>query len=667
MEEYGISFNEFSSAHYSHVNDKEITKILEKNWRHFITYGTASNPMRKEILRSWLRCRENFVDPYRGYNNKILSHDELKDCYHNVQEMINVAKPVMRSLYNSIKGSGYMITINHKDGIIMELLGDMSIRRLAESLDVVPGASCDENIVGTTAPGISLKEGIPARVDCKEHYCEIFHYLSCSAAPIFNPQGRLLGCLVLSSTYDKAHPHTLGLVMAAAKSIEGEICYRALHNKLKKTYHYIDTISNSMSEGMISINSQGEIMHINRQCADMLGTSIYECKGAPISKVINNAETLTGLLAKNQKINDKELTLVTKKGRTRVNTNITVLEDESEDTVNYLVTFKEIEKMQSTANKKAGLTASYTFDDLKFVSKKMQNVIACAQKISETDSTVLIEGESGTGKEILAHAIHNYSSRCKKPFVAVNCSALPKELIQSELFGYVEGAFTGAKKGGKAGKFEMANGGTIFLDEIGDMSLEAQANMLRVLQEKQLMRIGGNHNIELDIRVIAATNKQLKSEIEKGTFRPDLFYRLNILPIQVPPLRERREDILPLARYFIKRQCLSLGRPQVFLSPEVEEIFLSYDWPGNIRELKNIITRIIVILEGDKITLDTLPNELLMEKSAKTAPVVSLEELERKAIIDALSYYNNNIFKSAKGLGITRATLYKKIKKFNIR
>jgi len=222
-----------------------------------------------------------------------------------------------------------------------------------------------------------------------------------------------------------------------------------------------------MSEGMISINSQGEIMHINRQCADMLGTSIYECKGAPIGKVINNAETLTGLLAKNQKINDRELTLVTKKGKTRVNTNITVLEDESKDTVNYIVTFKEIEKVQSTANKKAALTASYTFDDLKFVSKKMQNVIACAQKISETDSTVLIEGESGTGKEILAHAIHNYSSRRNKPFVAVNCSALPKELIQSELFGYVEGAFTGAKKGGKAGKFEMANGGTIFLDEIG--------------------------------------------------------------------------------------------------------------------------------------------------------------------------------------------------------
>ena len=198
------------------------------------------------------------------------------------------------------------------------------------------------------------------------------------------------------------------------------------------------------------------------------------------------------------------------------------------------------------------------------------------------------------------------------------------------------------------------------------MSLEAQANMLRVLQEKQLMRIGGNHNIELDIRVIAATNKRLKFEVEKGTFRPDLFYRLNILTIQVPPLRERREDILPLARYFIKRQCLSLGRPQVFLSPEVEEIFLSYDWPGNIRELKNIITRIIIILEGDKITLDVLPNELLKVKSAKTAPVVSLEELERKAIIDALSYYNNNILKSAKALGITRATLYKKIKKFNI-
>ncbi|MDO9533764.1 MAG: sigma 54-interacting transcriptional regulator [Bacillota bacterium] len=648
------------------INNKEAAKIMEQSWEQFVTSGTESKFVRREILRSWLRCRESFVDPHKGFNEKLLTYNALKERYNDLHEMINVAKPMMQSLYNSVKGSGYIIMLHDQDGVLLELFGDIGMRRLAESLDVVPGATCDENIVGTTAPGISLKEKIPAQVFFKEHFCMPYHHWTCSAAPIFDPEGKLIGALNLTGLYDKVHPHTLGLVVAAAKAIERELCYRAIHKKLKKSYHYIDTLINSMSEGMISFNDRGEINHINSVCAEMLGFSIEECLGTSINKVIKNAEILTGLVVRERSIYDKKLLLRTEKGTVNVNANLKIVKDGDKNSVTYIGTFNEIGKVQRTVHNNTSLTAHYTFDDLIFVSKEMQNVIDYAHKISINGSTVLIEGESGTGKELLAQAIHNNSKRNKKPFVVVNCAALPKDLIHSELFGYEEGAFTGARKGGKPGKFELANGGTIFLDEIGDMPLEVQANMLRVLQEKQFMRVGGSENIDLDILVIAATNKQLMSEVEKGNFRLDLFYRLNIVPIKIPALQERPQDILPLAQYFLDRQCLCIGMPRAFLSPEAGKIFLSYHWPGNIRELENIITRIVNNLEGEIINIDNLPGEFLRVKSGETGLVIPLEEMERKAIIDALCHYDNNISRTAQSLGITRATLYKKIKKYQI-
>lgn len=666
MEDFNIPADRFDLVSFNNVNNIETCKIMEQSWEEFVTCGTDSKFVRREILRSWLRCRDSFVDPHKGFNEKLLTNNELKERYNDARELVNVAMPFMRSLYHSVKGSGYIVMLFDQDGVILELFGDIGMRRVAESLDAVPGATCDENVIGTTAPGISLKEKIPVRVFFKEHFCKPYHNWTCSAAPIFDPEGKLLGCLDLSGMYDKVHPHTLGLVVAAVKAIERELCYRAIHNKLKKTYHYIDTLINSMSEGMISFNNRGEINQINSVCAEMLGYSIEECLGTSIHKVIKNADILTGFVVRDRSVYDKQLTLSTEKGTIKVNAKFKVVKDGDNNSVTYIGTFNEIGKVQRTVHKNLSLTAHYTFDDLIFVSKEMQNVIDYAQKISINESTVLIEGESGTGKELLAQAIHNSSKRSKKPFVVVNCAALPNDLIHSELFGYEEGAFTGARKGGKPGKFELANGGTIFLDEIGDMPQEVQANMLRVLQEKQFMRVGGSENINLDILVIAATNKQLMSEVEKGNFRLDLFYRLNIVPIKIPALKERPQDILPLARYFLERQCLSMGRPQAFLSPGVEKSFLSYHWPGNIRELENIIIRIVNNFEGEIINIDNLPSELLRLKSGKTSLVIPLEDLERKAIIDALSHYEKNISRTAQGLGITRATLYKKIKKYKI-
>lgn len=656
------------------VKDKKmLLTSLESNWEQYVSGGTVNKIMRDEILRSWLRCRDSSVDPQKGYSNKIMPYDQLRERCRDAGELINVALPLMQSLYNSVKGSGYIAMLLDKDGVILELFGDTGMRRRAESLDTVRGSTCDESFIGTTAPGICLKEKIPVRVFYKEHFCSPLHNWACSAAPIFDPEGRLLGSLDLSSLYEDYHPYTLGMVMATAKAVERELSYRAVHYKLKKTYHYIDTIINAVPDGLLLFNEKGEINFINTACAGLLGVSSTECQGAAINKVIKNAEALTGMMVRDRQTCDKRLSLVTGKGMIEVNARFRTIKGEDENTAAYMITLNEAGKVQRTGNKNVGLAAHYTFDDIVFVSDKMRDVVSYAQKISLVDSTVLIEGESGTGKELLAQAMHNQSSRAKNPFMVVNCAALPKDLIHSELFGYEEGAFTGARKGGKPGKFELANGGTIFLDEIGDMPLEVQANMLRVLQEKQFMRIGGSQNIDLDIRIITATNKRLSCEVEKGTFRLDLFYRLNAVPVKIPALRERPEDILPLARYFMERQCLSMGRKQVSLAAEVEKALLSYHWPGNIRELENMIVCAINTLEGDVVKLCHLPSELQELQAFKPAepfPVNTLdqlvEDLERKTISDALSYYNHNITKAAQGLGITRATLYKKIKKYDL-
>ncbi len=644
------------------IRNKKVVKLMKDNWEQFIYNGIESESVRGTIFRSWLRCRKNNLDPYKGLNNNILPEHEVKNRYDNVKEMLDVAKPFMKSLYTLVKGSGYVVMFHDKDGILLEQFGDPDMMRYIESLNVVHGATCKESIVGTTAPGICLIERNPTLVYFKEHYCINYHQWTSSASPIFDTEGTLFGTLNLAGKYYRTHIHTLGLVVAAAKAIERELSLKAVKSKFKKTNLYIDAIINSVSEGVISFNEDGVINHINQVGANMLGLSLDECVGAPINRLFNDVNLINTLSEMFEKTRNNKLTLQTQNGKIKVDTTFKVVRDD-EGTITYIGTFNKIDKYEINVKNRA-LNAKYTFDDIVFVSKKIRNLVEYAQNVCLNDSTVLIEGESGTGKELFVQAIHNYSIRKTKPFIVLNCAALPKDLIHSELFGYEGGSFTGAYKSGKQGKFEQANGGTIFLDEIGDMPIEVQANLLRVLQEKEFMRIGGEQSISLDVRVIAATNKQLQNEIKKGNFRQDLFYRLNIIHINLPPLRERPEDILPLTRFLLQKHCRRNNCSVPSIAPEVENIFLSYYWPGNVRELENVIIKILFSLKTDTITTNNLPDELL--NSTKNIKVVSLEDLEKNAIIKALDCFDFNISKAAKGLGITRASLYNKIKKYNI-
>lgn len=321
----------------------------------------------------------------------------------------------------------------------------------------------------------------------------------------------------------------------------------------------------------------------------------------------------------------------------------------------------------------AGFSSKYTFESIITNNERMLSVIEEAKKIAENECSVLISGESGTGKELFAHSIHNSSNRCKGPFIAINCAALPKDLVESEFFGYEKSAFTGASKDGNPGKFELANKGTIFLDEIGELPLEIQSKLLRVLDNHTITRIGGNYERKLDVRVIAATNRNLNEEINKNNFRSDLYYRLNVFNVRLIPLRERPEDVELCADYFLQRLNDKNQRMDKSFDKDFINLIKDYNWPGNVRELENVIQRAYYLSKDEIINYSFIPEyingnikeEEIKNKKEKSKPL-TLEEMEKKLIIQALKYCNGNVVNASKIIGIGKSTLYRKIEKYRL-
>ena len=332
--------------------------------------------------------------------------------------------------------------------------------------------------------------------------------------------------------------------------------------------------------------------------------------------------------------------------------------------VSRILKLKKLQSENAILRKK--LTRQYRHHDVITKNPRMEEILTLTQEVASLRSTVLIRGESGTGKELIARAVHFSGNRADKPFIVVSCAALTETLLESELFGYEKGAFTGAT-GQAKGKFELANGGTIFLDEIGDISPKLQADLLRVLQERRFYRVGGNEEVEVEVRIIAATNKDLAEEVRQGKFREDLYYRLNVIEIKLPPLRERREDIPLLAEHFVQRISSELGKELAGMSAEAMKILIAYDWPGNVRELENVIERAIVTCRNGK--LDEQDFSWLHGSAQPQdweVPDVSLSELERRAIVAALERKHGNVKEASSALGIDRSTLYDKLKRYEI-
>lgn len=448
----------------------------------------------------------------------------------------------------------------------------------------------------------------------------------------------------------------------------------------EKASFLLNTVMEATNDAIVYVNKEGYIEMFSNAYANFLEINKEDAIGKHVTEVIEN--TRMHIVAKTGKPEIAQVQRI--KGRKMIATRIPVYANGKivgavgkvlfKDLDELHTLYAEINKIEKELNlykdefKKLNM-AKYDLDSIVSKSEAMRELKELTARAAKTNSNVLILGESGTGKELFAHAIHNNSKRKNFPFVKVNCGAIPFELLESELFGYEEGSFTGAKKGGKIGKFKAADGGTIFLDEIGDLPMNMQVKLLRVLQDKEIERIGSNYSEKIDVRVIAATNKDLEKMVSEGSFRLDLYYRLNVVSIKIPPLRERKEDIPILANYLIKKISKAENLKVEKILDETLEYLKKYDWPGNVRELENILERAINFLDGDlvirpqhlpsKITGITRYREIDSLKSI-------LEEVEKQTIIDSLIIAKGNKTLAANMLKISRTSLYEKIIKYNI-
>ncbi len=466
---------------------------------------------------------------------------------------------------------------------------------------------------------------------------------------------------------------------------------QASNSELQQVNNYLHSILSNISEGILVINKNGECEFLNYGPKDLWkhasqDISIYfkELLNDKKSNVIN------WMFFKKRPFFDAEMHFVSRRRDLFFVVSGMPLDTGDDMVEKSILVLKPVTQVRKMVTQMSGNQARFHFKDIITISQKMQDDIYLAKQAAMSDCNVLIEGESGTGKELFAQSIHNASLRQNGPFVAVNCGALPRELVASELFGYAEGSFTGAKKGGKPGKFELADGGTLFLDEIGDMPLDQQIALLRVIQERCVTRVGGNRNINVDVRIICATNRDLQREAKEKSFREDLYYRLNVISIHVPPLRERKDDIMPLFCSFWAN--VTGGKPEDFLSllqPEVIDVLLRYDYPGNVRELQNVADRMVYLSDGDEITMKYLPqhiidsvvevqNALAVVEDVSTdfvSPETSLPTItdvrqrkqkqillqQRQELLLALEKENGNIAAAARRLGVSRTTFYRKL------
>ena len=586
-------------------------------------------------------------------NNNI----DLKDIKNEIQ---NIAEAILAVL-------GIDVTIVNQDlvriagtGIYLKSIGEKVKgysafkKSLIEKVDIlINDPSCN-----------SICKECDKSLDCKE-YAEVCCPIICEEKS-YGVIGLIAFTKEQAEIINSNKENLLNFLGKMADLISNKLKAQIRTYELELEKKKLEILIDSMDKAILSINKYGKIEKYNSKFIEIfkLDNNIYN---KDISEILS--------FTKHTKDNyeNKTYSFYYKKGNYTLNgvysINKIILKNELKGYVIDFIDKKNAIKNYNKINKDCRITLDSIIGESNVIKATKREALIAAK----STSTVLITGESGTGKELFARAIHTHSDRCDNPFIAVNCAAIPDNLLESELFGYEEGAFTGAKKGGKLGKFELANRGTIFLDEIGDMSLNLQAKLLRVLQEKELNKIGSKSNISIDVRIVAATNKDLESMVSKGTFREDLYYRLNVIPISLPSLRERKDDIPLLINYMIKEYSIKLNKHVTGIDEDVLSLLINHRWPGNIRELQNIIEYSVNMSSNSIITMDIILNRIknieYIEVTKSNEDIRTLDELEKKEIIKAINKYKD--YKKdkeliAKALGISRATLYRKIEKYKI-
>jgi sigma-54 dependent transcriptional regulator, acetoin dehydrogenase operon transcriptional activator AcoR len=638
----GLPF--FTIADYDSV-----ISSVEKAWEQFVFDGQASTDLpRAPILESWKRSKQTAVPYDRKSVAKLeLDKDQISAEKERRRVLFETISPHLQALISSFPEKYDMgLTFTDEKGIMLDCYCNKKTYEQFAGGNYIPGANWSEGKVGTNGIGLAIATGGPVHVLSVEHYCEAHKNYNCSSTPIRETvSGTLLGILTVTARPDIIPANNINWLINEACKIE-----HSLQGRIHKDASSLITMLFEMADqpGLI-FNDSGEISKLNSLAKRILGAKT----GERLSTVFDISSDQSPFLRHEQSF--AVACRLTEQRMIATTSPLAI----GEYVVGGIAFFRKEHAAPKTVSYTAkSIGTRYDFSSIVAKSRIMENTVKLAEKASHINATVLIVGETGTGKEVIAQSIHNNSSRRKEPFISVNCGAIPKELITTELFGYEEGAFTGAQRTGKSGKFEAAQGGTIFLDEIGDMPLDVQVYFLRILEERSITRLGSHKVIPVDVRVICATNKDLQQEVELGRFRHDLFYRINSIEIYLPPLRDRQEDILILAEHFLKRH-----REDLTISPGAREKLLGYSWPGNVRELNNVMERAAFLCDCDEITKADIT---LSDLRSGTDLGKHLQGLTPEYISKVLNDCHGNISMAAQRMQISRLTLYRKIKKYNL-
>ena len=641
-----------------------IDPMLEA-WERVVVRGEPpEGEVRGEVLRSWKKCLKAGLDPFSEAPPPVLGEVELRPLVERNREMIEFSEPMIDMIEISVRDTGFMVSLSEKDGRVLLVRGDREILEMAGHNFFLPGCIRETEHAGTNAIGVCLDEGKPIQITGAEHYNIHFHPWTCSSAPIRDRNGKLLGVITLSGSSIGRHKHTLALVTAAAETIESQLRERELIEEKLRLSSMLNLVFNSISEGVIAVDTGLSITHINKRAAEMLAVEAEDATGKNLKGEFQPDPTLLHAFKKKDYFTGVEIGFTTPLGQKSFMCSVDPVRDSSGHAIGAILSLAEKRQVISIAKRIGGNYAKYSFSDIKGKDPELARQVHLAGIAAKTNSRVLIIGESGTGKELFAQAIHSESGRSSEPFVAISCATIPRDLIESELFGYRGGAFTGARREGQVGKFELANRGTLFLDEVNALPLDLQAKLLRVLQQNEILRLGDTRPIPIDVRVLAASNCDLMQEVEHGGFRTDLYYRLNVVEIIIPPLRSRMGDLELLADHIMTRLSREMGVLKHAISEEALEVLKGHHWPGNVRELENCIERAFLLAQGGRIEKIHIP---AFKRSAATyGGSDPLNHTFRRAIESALLDARGNVSKAAKRLQIARSTLYRKMREFDL-
>lgn len=688
-------------------------------------YSLNSDNHRQVIQQSHGRSHAFGVDAYSKPDFSPLHRRDIEGAQHENRLLYQHASPVMETLFEQIANTHSMVLLTSSKGLILHSLGDADFLEKASRVALMPGVEWSEQSRGTNAIGTALTEGKPTVVHGNDHYMQANQFLTCSCAPIFDPYGKVMGALDVTGDERSYHQHTMALVRMSAQMIENHMFANAFPDALRIHFHARPEFLNTLVEGIIVFTLDGRFLSANRSAQFQLGLSVNAMQAHTFSSLFNlpvsqfhdrlrhNAGEPVNLCMHNG------VSVFCQARLKPLNTwfKAEALSPAPSGTSDILVSAiaeapPPTPATTATTAAAAGRASLSSLHYLNTGDPQVAAVLHKLQRVQGSDIPIMILGETGTGKDILAQAIHNDSVRSRRPFVSINCASIPETLIESELFGYEEGAFTGAKRRGAPGKIQMAHGGTLFLDEIGDMPTPLQARLLRVLQDRKVAPLGSGKEYEVDVMLICATNKNLKALMAQGQFREDLYYRLNGLVVRLPGLRER-SDFEVVAHKILHNLCAP-GQ-QIGISPEVMALFHRYRWPGNFRQLHNLLrTAVVMVGQSGDIQVAHLPEDFLEEvqqhlaetqvpeplpqedvalgltsapplphlqgaspvvfsawaapAAAPTPPVVvappssapRLQDVALQAMTDALRQCQGNVSAAAKLLGVSRNTIYRK-------